>query len=134
MDDKKTTPLFVIDHAPTIRWPVTVMLPVDDGESAAFQFTGIFNRLSEAEMEALMKDDEPVQVQDRAMQEILRGNAERFPKLLVGWEGVTDSAGKPAEFSTELLKKQITGPNGQFLSVGLWHAIREIRNGARLGN
>jgi hypothetical protein len=145
--DKEDTPLFVIDPTPTIRWPVTVMMPVDGGETAKFVFTGIFNRLSEEELDELTKADEPVQtdasenaeeadklVKHRPMSEILRGNAERLPRLLVGWDGVTDASGKPVEFSIELLKKQITGPNGQFLSIGLWHAVREIRHGARLGN
>ena len=68
------------------------------------------------------------------MQDILRENAALFPKLLAGWEGVASSAGNEVEYSAKSLQEQITGPNGPFLSAGLWRAISEIRNGARLGN
>lgn len=156
MTDKKTAPAFCIDPAPTIEWPVTVSIPVDGGETAEYQFTGIFKRLSDAELDEVLGIDkaektealpeikpgdgggelvagEPFVPAPR-MQEVLRENAELFPKLLVGWSGVKNSAGADAPFEITSLKAQVTGPNGKFLSTGLWRAIAEIRSGARLGN
>lgn len=159
MTDKKTTPAFCIDPAPTIEWPVTVSIPVDGGETAEYQFTGIFKRLSDAELDEVLGVGEAEKTKalpeikpgdgggelvagepfvpappTPRMQEVLRENAELFPKLLVGWSGVKNSAGADAAFDIASLKAQVTGPNGKFLSSGLWRAIAEIRNGARLGN
>lgn len=155
--DKKPALLFVIDTPPTIKWPVVVTLPVDGGQTAEYQFTGVFTRMPDDELDALMNLDKPQPkplpeigpdtgelivgealvpaVPDKTMREILLANAEKFPKLLVGWEGVKRASGADAEFSVAALREQILGVNGKFLSAGLWRAVHEIRNGApRLGN
>ena len=155
MNDKKPAPAFVIDPAPTIEWPVTVSIPVDGGGKAEFQFTGIFKRLSDAELDEVLGVDEDKNkalpeikpddgsgelvagepfVSAPRMQDVLRENAELFPKLLVGWKGVAAANGEEAAFSVDSLRAQTVGANGKFLSAGLWRAIAEIRNGARLGN
>lgn len=146
MTDKKTAPAFCIDPAPIIEWPVTVSIPVDGGETAEYQFTGIFKRLSDAELDEVLGIGKAPEIEPddgetataglvtKRMQEVLRENAELFPKLLVGWSGVKNSAGADAPFEITSLKAQVTGPNGKFLSTGLWRAIAEIRSGARLGN
>ena len=156
MTDKKPVPAFVIDPAPTIEWPVTVSIPVDGGETAEYQFTGIFKRMSEAELDEVLgvddakktkalpeikPDDGVVElvagepfIPAPRMQEVLRENAELFSKLQVGWRGVKNSAGAEVAFDIAILQAQITGTIGRFLSVGLWRAIAEIRTGARLGN
>jgi len=143
-DENKPVPAFTIDPAPTIEWPVTVDIPVDGGASAAFQFTGVFKRLPEAELDKLLGVDvgaihespeaPEAEAKEKRIQDVLRENAELFPQLLVGWEGVKTASGADAEFSAESLKVQITGANGRFLSIGLWRAVSEIRHGARLGN
>lgn len=136
-------PLFVIDPAPTIRWPVEVTLPVDGGETVTYQFTGIFNRLSNEALDALLGVDADTNLESlvkeqkenpKRAQEVLRENAEIFPKLLVGWEDVKTSDGKSFPFSVSALQQHVTGPNGTFLSIGIWRAVNEIRSGARLGN
>lgn len=142
MTDKKA--VFVIDPAPTIKWPVIVSLPADGGEVVEYQFTGIFKRLSEAELDEILGVGKATKPYDGAiataglvnkrMPEVLRENAELFPKLITGWEGVKSAAGDEVEFSIGRLQGQITGANGAFLSAALWRAIAEIRNGARLGN
>lgn len=148
MTEKKAAPTFMIDTATTIKWPVTVHLPVDGGEIAEFQFTGEFKRLSEEELDNLLGTGETAAEEEleasiervgepkpdpKRLAKVLAENAELFPQILVGWEGVT-LAGDEVPFRVETLKKQITGPNGAFISKGLWLAIAEIRNGARLGN
>ena len=155
MTDKKPVPAFVIDPAPTIEWPVIVSIPVDGGGNAEFQFTGIFKRLSDAELDEVLGVDEAGNkalpeikpgdgsgeliagepfVPAPRMRDMLRENADLFPKLLIGWKGVTTATGEEAAFSDESLRAQTVGANGRFLSAGLWRAITEIRNGARLGN
>jgi len=139
MTDKKPVPAFTIDPAPTIEWPVTVDLPVDGGESGAFQFTGIFKRLPEAELDKLLGVDvgaihESPEAKEKRIQDVLRENAELFPSLLAGWKGVKTASGEEAAFSVESLQAQVVGLNGRFLSIGLWRAVSEIRRGARLGN
>lgn len=143
MSKDKTLPLFVIDRAPTIKWPVIVRIPVDGGEFASYQFSGVFKHFSEDEYDAIMrtnqiavkdKDDgiKPIPGQTRA--DVLRENAELIPKVLVGWDGIRDASGAAVEFTIDELRKQIVGVNGSYLSSGLWIALAEIRNGARLGN
>lgn len=137
MTDPKTVPCFIIDPAPTIKWPVTVRLPADGGEVAEFRFTGEFKRLSEEELDKLLGSGDPAKAEEKdpkRLAQILEENAALFPKLLVGWEGVKKSDGADVPFTFTTLDQQITGPNGPFLSAGLWRAIAEIRNGARLGN
>lgn len=145
MTDKKIAPLFVIDASPTIKWPVIVSLPADGGEQIEYQFTGVFKRLSEEAMYLLLGEGKTISPDEggvavtagkitKSMQEILRENAELLPKLLTGWEGVKNALGEDATFSVERLKTHIVGVNGPFISTGLWRAIAEIRNGARLGN
>lgn len=145
--EKQPIPMFVVDPAPTIKWPVTVHLPVDGGDTASFEFTGVFKRLSDAELDEILGVKEAPKIEpgdgselvtgvvsSPRMQEVLRENAGLFPQLLVGWEGVKTSAGADVPFSIETLQAQVTGPNGKFLSAGLWRAVAEIRHGARLGN
>jgi hypothetical protein len=123
-------PLFVIDNDPIVSWPVIVKLPVDGGIYADYQFTAKIRVLSSADFEKLSSETSEVQT----MQEILQNNVIQFSKLIVGWDGPTDTNGNPVPFSTEVLAAQITGSRGAELSAGLWNAIREIRTGSRLGN
>lgn len=131
MNDKKLNlPLFTLAKPKDIKWPVVVRLPVDGGETAEYQFTGVFARKSEQEYADILG----AAPEGLPVREILERNALLFPQLMTGWEGITYSAGTEAAFTPELLAAQITGPNGQYLSAGLWVAIAEIRSGARLGN
>lgn len=156
MTDKKNNhPLYVIDADSPVQWPVTVRLPADGGEFAAFRFTGVFKRLSEEAFEAIMATRQEklpeigtaeqvelaadelstaVLSAGKSRAEILEGNAALFPQFMVGWIGVVDASGKEVPFTQEILHKQITGVNGMHLSVAIWTAIHEIRNGALRGN
>lgn len=147
MTKEQALPVFVIDSSGTIKWPVVVGLPVDGGKIAEFQFTGIFKRMSDEELDKVLGVAESPAIKPgdadelahgmlvrKAMQEVLRENAELFPQLLVGWDGIKNAAGEDVTFSVATLKAQAIGVNGVFLSRGLWRAISEIRHGARLGN
>lgn len=155
-DEKQPLPDFVVDAPDTIEWPVTVTHPIDGGDLASFAFTGIFKRMSETELDALL--GEPVQealppvavdagvapealaeplaalAPAKPMAEILRENVDAFARVLVGWRGPRAADGSAAAFTAERLRAVTTGPNGPFFSAGVWHALAEIRHGARLGN
>lgn len=147
MSEEKKIPAFVIDHADTIKWPVSVSLPVDGGKVEVFLFTGEFKRMSESELDNLLgvgdqgaanvnvdRIGEP-NPEPKSVAQALKENAGLIPQIMVGWEGVKTAKGKDVPFSVETLQSQITGPNGAFLSAALWTAIRQIRMGeARLGN
>lgn len=137
-DDINQLPAFVIDAPATIDWPVTVTHPVDGGELARFRFTGTFKRLSEEALDELLGTGEPQSGEGEAdvkrLAQVLRDNAELFPQVLVGWQGVRTADGDEAPFTAERLRAAVTGAHGQYLSAGLWRAVAEIRNGARRGN
>lgn len=144
---------FVIDPTPTVRWPVIVQIPVE-GSYEEWRFTGIFKVLPEEDFEAWddapegpeddasegAKNDAP-KVADRKLSAVLADNARKFAGVLVGWDEVTDPAGRPVAFTTALLQEQVCGPRGLALSAGINKALRQIRfglspdqPGAALGN
>lgn len=148
---------FVIDPNPTVRWPVTVRIPVEGGFEE-WRFTGIFKVLPEEDFEAW--DDLPEGADrrlsevpadnaqsdvpkgtDRKLSEVLADNARKFAGVLVGWDEVTDPAGRPVTFTAALLEEQVCGPRGLALSAGINKALQQIRfglspdqPGAALGN
>lgn len=128
---------FVIDPTPTVRWPVTVRIPVEGGFEE-WRFTGIFKVLPEEAFEAW--DDVPEDA-GRKLSEVLADNARKFAGVLVGWDGVTDPEGRPVTFTAGLLQEQVCGPRGLALSAGINKALQQIRfglspdqPGAALGN
>lgn len=143
---------FVIVANPTVRWPVAVRIPADDGRIEEWQFTGIFRVLSESEFEVWSDTPEiddgasapeafPAKVAALQLSEVLARNADKFAEVLVGWDGVMSESGEPVPFSVELFKAQVTGKHGRALSVGINKALGQIRYGvepdqpgAALGN
>ena len=138
MSDGNQTPAFVIDAPATIEWPVTVTHPVDGGELASFRFTGVFRRLSEEALDELLGTGTPAadgaEPRGARLAQVLQENATLFAGVLAGWQGVLAADGSAAPYSVERLAAAVTGANGVYLSAGLWRAVAEIRNGARLGN
>ena len=126
-------PGFYIETEP-LEWPVTVRVPVNGGDFAEYQFTGIFARLSESEFDALANADVDADDPSRSMSAVLEDNARKFAQMLLGWKGVNYRDGSAVPFSSTSLAAQVTGPNGAALSRGIWQALREIRYGERLGN
>lgn len=121
-------------------WPVTVTLQHCDaatGEVSASEhrFIGHFKPLSEAERKAIHDEVEaafPVPEGDEArlsLPTVLERNAVLFPRLMVGWDKVTDEAGVPVAFSAQTLKEWACGPDGLAVSAGLNTAINELRFG-----
>lgn len=139
-------PAFCIETAP-LKWPVIVEVPVDGGKFEKFQFTGVFARLTEAEMDELTGDAkkpaaetgaealEAAKGDEKRLAEVLQENARKMPQFMIGWEGVkTHPGGSDVPFTAETLAAQIIGPLGLALSRGINRAVSEIRHGVRLGN
>lgn len=125
----KTPPLFVIDPAPTVRWPVKVSLPADgQPEGAEFVFEADIRVYSEEEFEALLSD-RPSADTASTLVPILDDNALVLPKIITGWRGVVRPDGSVVPI--DALPALLTGPYGRPLSVALFRAIGEVRFGIR---
>ena len=81
---------FVRKKVKTFKWPVEVQEPSDTnpGQFEKSEFTAIFKRVKMSELE---KVDE-------------QQGVELLKKVLVGWEGITDEAGKAIKFTTSELE------------------------------
>ncbi|HJW23758.1 MAG TPA: hypothetical protein VJ576_02580 [Rhodocyclaceae bacterium] len=144
---------FIIDADPQLDWPVTVRMPATGGGFVDRRFTARFRVLSEEGHKALFSSPDAAKAggqegaekaeaeKELVLSEVLQDNAERLPKIVVGWgEDVTDPQGRPVPFSVSTLQALITGPHGAAISKGFWQAVNEIRyglapaGGASLGN
>lgn len=123
----KTPKPFVVDAAPTVRWPVSLKLPVDGG-FADFQFHALLRVYSEEDYERLLPAN-PVEDTEKAtlLKDVLAANARLLPPFVVGWDEVLGADGLPLPVSA--LPGLITGPYGKALSIGLYRAIGEVRYG-----
>ena len=117
----------------SIEWPVVVELPVNGGSVKKFEFTGIFARLSETDLEKLSGDAS----QAKEFVGESRTNADAiafFSKVLKGWSGVQDEAGKPVKYSVDALETVLTGLDGMAVAIALWRAHNQMRAGAKAKN
>ncbi|MEG0082230.1 MAG: hypothetical protein RR775_10100 [Massilia sp.] len=93
------------------KLPVRVKgaLPGEDGKPAAFDFTLHCKRLSQAEIDVVMKDK--------------RGEVKGFVHNVVeGWDGVLDANGEPVSFAADQLDEMIDNAG---LPMLIMHAYLE---------
>ena len=81
---------FVRKKVKTFKWPVEVKEPSDSkpGEFEASEFTAVFKRAKMSELKQLDNEE----------------GVELLKRVMVGWEGVTDEAGKDIKFSASELE------------------------------
>lgn len=121
---------FVIDHNPTVAWPVVVSLP-QGGRYRQHRFTATFRVLAESAYAALearsraILDAIPERTKTGA--DLVEFHAEELPKLVLAWDGPTDPAG--AAVPIDALPQLLRGPYGKPLALGLNRAISQIRYG-----
>ena len=137
-----TTPAFVLDPNPTVRWPVTVRIPADGGQLATFRFEARVRVYAEDDYERLLPRPplgEDGKAEPRSARAVLAENAAALPAHIVDWFGVLDADGRAVPI--DALPEQLAyGPYGMALSQGLWRAVNEVRygltpsGGATLGN
>lgn len=89
--------MFIIKKSETYRFPVTFSTPAEDGNGQDENtFTAIFKRLSEDELQHYAEQAVKGKVNDRKF----------LKEVLVGWEGITETAGGPeVPFSTGMRDK-----------------------------
>jgi hypothetical protein len=126
----KTLPVFVIDPAPKVWWPVVVSLPVDDGAFGAFQFEVQQAVLSEAAYGELIQGPSP----DETNEQILQREADIFVMVVHDWRALQTTSGDALPFCEQAFRDLLNGPQGRALRIGMWRAIGEVRRGERLGN
>lgn len=122
---------FVIKEDLRIQWPIKVSIPADGGTFQDFEFIGVFNRQSPAQLHELANS---AGLDDLGLPEMLAANVGKFAGVLTDWSGVKDTAGQAVPFSMEVLRKLVTGPDGAAFSRGIWTALNELAYGVREKN
>lgn len=78
-----------LDQSTSYRWTVPVEMVDESGKMLTGEFTAIFKRLKQSEIDGLIKPD--------GQQTLSDGDFIR--KVLVGWDGVTGADGNPLPFN-----------------------------------
>ncbi len=88
---------FTITTAHEFRWPVSVTLPDPEkpGEHLVQDVAGVFSAIPLDEAEALFEGLDGGTAAARASEAEIR----LVERVLIGWEGVVDEAGKPEPFT-----------------------------------
>jgi hypothetical protein len=115
----------------TIEWPLTIEIPVAGGQIKKCEFTGIFDRLPEYELQALIDAvREESKVDSRPHSDAIR----LFSLLLKDWKGVQDESGAAIAYSPEQLETMICGVDGGPIAIARWKALGQLRVGAKAKN
>lgn len=81
--------MFKTDQSASYTWPVAVDMPGDGGKRATHKFDAQFKRLSQSEIESLMRRVNSGETGDGAL----------LAEVLLGWKGVQDEDGAELPFS-----------------------------------
>jgi len=81
---------FVLKKTASYKWEVKVEVPVDGNQFETQAFEAVFKKISRSAFNNLVD----------------KGDDALVGEILLGWEGVTDEAGKPVAF-TEKNKEQL---------------------------
>ena len=81
---------FVLEKTASYKWEVKVEVPVDGNQFETQAFEAVFKKISRSAFNNLVD----------------KGDDALVGEILLGWEGVTDEAGKPVAF-TEKNKEQL---------------------------
>lgn len=114
-----------------IDWPVSVEIPVAGGKVKKFEFTGLFARLPEEDLQALI---DSAREQNRENDRPHADAIVVFGELLKGWTSVKDADGNTIDYSAEVLESMLTGVDGGPVAIGLWRALGQLRTGAKAKN
>ncbi len=85
---------FIRKKSSTYKWPVKVSYPVDDGRFETETFEAVFKRIGRSDFQRLADS----------------GDTELIEAVLVGWDKVTDEAGKEIAFNARELRDLIDDP------------------------
>lgn len=124
--------MFIIARKPTLVWPVRISLPIDGGDSQQIDTRIEFQRLPEADYQALLEQHK--QPEGAGLSEVLVANAAILARIVADWPDLADEDGRPLAYSVERLASLIAGPDGLAISQALFGAYAEIRYGGRQKN
>lgn len=110
--------MFKIEKPKSIKWPVTVSIPRDGGNTTKATFTGEFKMISSAEFNAIYNSN--------------GGNDEDLIRnVMTGWgDDLCDEFGSPMEFSEENLNTIAAVP---YIRAGIVAAYLELSQGKKAG-
>jgi hypothetical protein len=92
---------FVLKQSDTYTWPVSIEVPVDGGRHEKQTFDVHFKRMPQKWIREIAKQIDADEVID----------VDVAKKIVVGWAGVTDDAGKEIPFSNKLLDQLLDVPS-----------------------
>ena len=103
-----------------VLWPVTIMVPVDDGKTAEQQFTVRFRLMTKSEM-----TDALAETVDEDMSKVFAAQDARLVDHVVGWSGLVDETGDELPFTSSALNALLDVPYVRSAIEGaLWEASR----------
>jgi hypothetical protein len=80
--------MFKVARKRTVKWPVTVSIPQDQGKTTKATFTAEFELLDQQRIDDIVMGRDPEQ-------------PDLLAAALIGWEGVADEAGNELPFTPE---------------------------------
>lgn len=113
--------MFVLDQSDTYNWPVTLLIPTDNGKKVKATFDVEYRRLTQTRINELVRQAKKV---ERARDpddsdETLDQDTAR--EIIAGWgESVVDKKGDPVPFSEAALNKLLDIPTTAAQLVRQW--------------
>jgi hypothetical protein len=109
---------FVLKQTATYKWPVKIVLAIDNGKREVSTFDAEFKRLKQSRINELLQQVRD-QERGRSENDTLIQDTEIVKELLVGWDGVNDDSGAPIPFSEAALDQLVDIPTvaGQIIKT-----------------
>lgn len=110
---------FVIQQNPTYRWPLSISLPVDDGQREKSTFTGVFRRLRQSRIEEISKQARSAQY-SREDESELPSDREIVKEIMAGWDDVLDDQQEKVPFTDSTLSQMLEIPTVSGQIIAQW--------------
>ena len=99
--------MFKIGSTESYSWPVKIILPADDGKTLEQDFTAIFRRVKQSEIDDFFAMLEAGKMTDRQI----------VQSVLIGWKNIVDDSANQIPYS-ESLRDQILEGAGVATQIG----------------
>jgi hypothetical protein len=117
---------FVLSKPTSYKWPVRIRLAIDGGKRHVETFDAEFRRLPQSRINEIVRQARAAE-RGRSDDDILE-DQEVVRELMVGWDGVTDEAGKEIPFSESALGQLIEIPTVAAQIIGAWfESLKEAK-------
>jgi len=119
---------FKLDLSTKYRWPVTVRIPGEDGKPEDSTFHLDFKRMSQSEVEGIVKEFTAQKDDDPTVQKPSMTDQDFLDRVLVGWYGPLEADGAEIPFSREAVLRVCDIIGVRAAMVRAW--FESIREGA----